>query len=207
MCNPPGGAIPLPKRSMESKSLKTLQLLEAIAEDKPTSQRELSDSLQISLGLVNSFIKRLVKKGYCKVTTIPKNRVKYILTPAGAMEKTRLTYEYISVSYNYFKTARNRLNELYVDLERQGKNRIVFYGAGEVAEIAYLSMTGTNLQLIAVIDAEREGQHFGGHVISGCMDTLPTDFDILLITAMDGHESIIRSMIGANVSSEKIRFF
>jgi DNA-binding MarR family transcriptional regulator len=105
---------------MESKSLKTLQLLEAIAEDKPKTQRELSDSLQISLGLVNSFIKRLVKKGYCKVTTIPKNRVKYILTPAGAVEKTRLTYEYISSSYRYFKTAKNRLEALYDALKDQG---------------------------------------------------------------------------------------
>ena len=83
---------------MDSKNLKTLQLLEAIAADKPTSQRELSDVLQISLGLVNSFIKRLVKKGYCKVTTVPKNRVKYMLTPAGAMGNTRLTDEYISSS-------------------------------------------------------------------------------------------------------------
>ncbi|MDX2454651.1 winged helix-turn-helix transcriptional regulator, partial [Desulfosarcina sp.] len=107
-CNPHGGAIG-DQLIMESKNLKTLQLLEAIAADKPTSQRELSDTLQISLGLVNSFIKRLVKKGYCKITTVPKNRVKYMLTPAGAMEKTRLTYEYISSSYHYFKAAKNRV--------------------------------------------------------------------------------------------------
>ena len=181
--------------------------MEAIAEDKPTSQRELSDSLQISLGLVNSFIKRLVKKGYCKVSTIPKNRVRYILTPAGTMEKTRLTYEYISISYNYFKCARNRLHELYDELLQQGKHRIVFYGAGEVAEIANLSMTGTNLKLVAIIDPERVGQHFGTHVIRACTEIKPTDFDILLVTAVDDHESIISSMDRAGVPLDKIKFF
>ena len=192
---------------MESKSLKTLQLLEAIAEDKPTSQRELSDSLQISLGLVNSFIKRLVRKGYCKISTIPKNRVRYILTPAGAMEKSRLTYEYILISYNYFKSARNRLQALFDELLQQGKSKIIFYGAGEVAEIAHLSMTGTDLKLVGVIDHERVGQYCGGHVIRTCTDVCSMDFDILLVTAIDDHESIIRSMKHAGIATEKIRFF
>ncbi|MFO7715741.1 winged helix-turn-helix transcriptional regulator [Desulfosarcina sp.] len=192
---------------MESKSLKTLQLLEAIAEDKPTSQRELSDSLQISLGLVNSFIKRLVKKGYCKVTTIPKNRVKYILTPAGAMEKTRLTYEYISISYNYFKRARNRLQGLYDELQHQGKTRIVFYGTGEVADIAYLSMTGTDLDLVDVIDPEKVGQQFGRHVIRSCANINREDFDILLVTAVGEHAAILSLMEHAGVPANKIKFF
>ena len=150
---------------MESRSLKTLQLLEAIAADKPTSQRELSDVLQISLGLVNSFIKRLVKKGYCKVTTIPKNRVKYILTPAGAMEKTRLTYEYISSSYHFFKAAKNRVEDLYTELHNEGATRVVFYGVGELADIAMLSMAGTDIRLVDVVDPAREGEVYANFVV------------------------------------------
>ena len=192
---------------METKNLKTLQLLEAIAEDKPTSQRELSDSLQISLGLVNSFIKRLVKKGYCKVTTIPKNRVKYMLTPAGAMEKTRLTYEYISISYNYFVTAKKRLQILYDELQRQGNKRVVFYGAGEVADIAYLSMTGTDVKLIDVVDAQMEGKNFAHLIIKPCSYLKEIDYDILLVTALDNHKDIRNSIKNLGISSDKIRFF
>jgi DNA-binding MarR family transcriptional regulator len=192
---------------MESKSLKTLQLLEAIAEDKPKTQRELSDSLQISLGLVNSFIKRLVKKGYCKVTTIPKNRVKYILTPAGAVEKTRLTYEYISSSYRYFKTAKNRLEALYDALKDQGLTRVVFYGIGEVADIAYLSMTGTNVQLVDVVDPAMEGESFAHLRVKAEIRLETVDFDILLVTAVDNHKAILDSTRRIGVPAEKIRFF
>ena len=192
---------------METKNLKTLQLLEAIAEDKPTSQRELSDSLQISLGLVNSFIKRLVKKGYCKVTTVPKNRVKYMLTPAGAMEKTRLTYEYISISYNYFVTAKNRLKILYDELQRQGNHRVVFYGAGEVADIAYLAMTGTDVQLIDVVDPAMVGERFAHLVVKACSRLQEIDYDVLLVTAADQHESAIDSIENAGIPANKVRFF
>lgn len=192
---------------MESKNLKTLQLLEAIAEDRPTSQRELSDSLQVSLGMVNAFIKRLVKKGYCKVTTIPKNRVQYILTPSGAMEKTRLTYQYISSSYQYFKKARNRLQDFYDTFQNQGRTRVIFYGAGEFADIAYLSMAGTPLELIDVVDPDRDGERFANLHIQPFSRIRTVDYDILLITAVDRHEDILNAIQKAGVPREKVRFF
>ncbi len=192
---------------MESRSLKTLRLLEAIAEDKPQSQRELSDSLQISLGLVNAFIKRLVKKGYCKVTTIPKNRVKYVLTPSGAVEKTRLTYEYIESSYQFFKTVKNRLRNLYNDLQAQGKTRVVFYGAGELADIALLSMTGTDVHMVDVVDPKRKGENFAHFIVKATSRLQKADFDILLITTVDNHATVLKDIQGVGVPSDKVRFF
>ncbi|MBU4208797.1 MAG: winged helix-turn-helix transcriptional regulator, partial [Proteobacteria bacterium] len=88
---------------MDHNDIRTLKLLEEIEENHVQSQRELAKKLDISLGLVNSFIKRLAHKGFFKITTIPKNRVKYILTPEGVVEKTRLTYKYIQHSYRFYK--------------------------------------------------------------------------------------------------------
>ena len=192
---------------MESKNLKTLQLLDAIAEGRPTSQRELSDTLQISLGLVNSFIKRLVKKGYCKITTIPKNRVRYILTPAGAMEKTRLTYQYISSSYTFFKSAKERLQDLYRELQAQGKTRVIFYGTGEIADIAYLSMTGSPMHVIDVVDPNRAGSRFAEFDVQASVRRNANEYDALLITAGDNHEAIIRDLEKVGVPQDKIHFF
>ena len=184
-----------------------MQLLEVFAQDRPTSQRELSDSLQISLGLVNGFIKRLVRKGYCKVATIPKNRVKYILTPAGAMEKTRLTYEYISSSYQYFKSAKERLQDLYSELQDMGAHRVVFYGVGEIADIAYLSMTGTQMQLVGVVDPERAGSRFADFDVQASLRHNAEEYDALLITAVDNHAAIIRDLEKSGIPQGKIRFF
>jgi DNA-binding MarR family transcriptional regulator len=192
---------------MKSKSLKTLQLLEAIAEEKPTSQRDLSDSLQMSLGLVNSFIKRLVRKGYCKVTTIPKKRAKYLLTPAGAMEKTRLTYEYIACSYQYFKTATNKVQTLYAELQKQGATRVVFYGADELADIALLAMSGTNIQLIDVVDPSRVGKKFYDFVVKETSVLRKSNYDTILVTTLDSHEAVLDEIGSVGVSANIIRFF
>ena len=53
---------------MDQDELRTLKLLEAVDASQPPTQRELARDLNISLGLVNAFIKRLAKKGYFKIT-------------------------------------------------------------------------------------------------------------------------------------------
>ena len=151
---------------MDPKDIRTLKILEKVDNGAAPSQRDLARDLNVSLGLVNSFIKRLVKKGYFKVTHIPKNRIRYILTPMGAAEKTRLTYLYVQYSYNFYKDARQKLRDLYTDLEQQGVSQIVFYGASELAEIAFLSLQETNIELVGVFDDEKEGTRFMRYMVT-----------------------------------------
>ena len=167
---------------MNPVDIRTLHLLEEIEKNHSPSQRQLARQLDISLGLVNSFIKRLALKGYFKVTHVPKNRVRYILTPKGATEKSRLTYEYIKLSYVFFKDARKKMQNLLKDLESQGVKRVIFFGTTELAEIAYLSLHDTNIELAAVLDDRRAGKKFFNHTVQ-VSDVLESAiFDRILLT-------------------------
>jgi DNA-binding MarR family transcriptional regulator len=189
---------------LEPQELRTLKILEAVDEEESPSQRELARRLNVSLGLVNSFIKRLVNKGYFKVTTIPKNRVKYMLTPTGAAEKTRLTYEYIQYSLQFFKEARRKLRKLYSSLENEGVRRIAFYGAGEFAEIGYLSLQETEIALIDVFDDAKKGKRFFGHKIKGTTDIPDSDFDKILVNVPKNAAAVASKLNELGIPSEKI---
>ena len=102
---------------MDNNEYRTFKILDEIGQDVNISQRHLADKLDISLGLVNSFIKRHVTKGYFKAVSIPKNRVRYILTSEGLSEKTRLTYNYIKHSYDLYKTSHNKIQAIFNNLE------------------------------------------------------------------------------------------
>jgi DNA-binding MarR family transcriptional regulator len=141
----------------------TLRILDELSREPRVTQRTLSDKLDIALGLVNAYIKRLTKKGYIKITTIPKNRVKYILTPKGFAEKIRLTYEYIDYSLNYFKDIRERIDSVYRQMITSGVKDIIIWGDGEVAELSYISMRGLPLNLIGVVDSKKVERGFFGH--------------------------------------------
>lgn len=189
---------------MDAKDLRTLKILERVGNGRTPSQRDLAGELNISLGLVNSFIKRLVKKGFVKITTIPKNRIKYILTPSGAAEKTRLTYKYIQHSYSFYKDARHRLRKICADLEKNGVQRIVFYGAGDLAEIAYISLQETPIQLAAIVDDEKKGERFMKQIVADPDRLNGFVFDRILITTIDSRESALQKILQNQISSELV---
>lgn len=189
---------------MDPKDIRTLKILEQVENGQSPSQRALAGELNISLGLVNSFIKRLVRKGFVKITTIPKKRIKYILTPRGAAEKSRLTYLYIQYSYNFYREARQKLRDLYADLERQGISRIVFYGAEDLAEIAFVSLQETSIQLVAVVDDTKVGTRFLKLRVMDPAELTAIAYDRILLTTINSRDSILNNLSKIGIASNLV---
>jgi len=189
---------------MDPIDLRTLKILEKVDNDGAPSQRDLARDLNISLGLVNSFIKRLAKKGYFKIGHLPKNRVRYILTPRGVAEKSRLTYEYIQYSFKFYRDARQKLRDLYAELETQGVRRIVFYGAGDLAEIGYLSLQQSCIELVAVVDDGEVGKRFMQFTIAHPDWIEFLLFDRILITSINSTESIFEKIAAMGISANRV---
>jgi len=189
---------------MDPQDLRTLKILEEIEKDHSPRQRELAQKLNISLGLVNSFIKRLIQKGYFKVTMIPKNRIRYILTPKGFAEKTRLTYEYFKFSYHFYKDARLKLSHIFKEFSGKGVSRIVFYGMSDLSEIAYLSLLETNIEMIAIVDTKRAGEKFFHTTVKDPEALQLLSFDKILITIDGEIEDIFNKIMELNINQDKI---
>jgi DNA-binding MarR family transcriptional regulator len=141
-------------------------ILLEIEADHAVSQRHLSHRLGIALGLTNLLLRRIIAKGWVKVVHIQPNRVRYLLTPAGIAAKARLTREYLEGTIQFYTDARERVRERFAelsgDLDGLGLSKdIAFYGAGEIAEIGYVSLQETDLRLIAVVDDARKKPFFG----------------------------------------------
>lgn len=162
-----------------------LRLLDEVAKEPTVSQRALSDRLGIALGLVNAYVKRLCRKGHLKITTLPRNRISYLITPKGFAEKATLTYRYMDISLNYFKSARQIIENVYASLLADNCRRILLWGDGEMAELCYISTRGLALEIVGVVSHSANGHDFFGKpVISPDMlDGL--QFDAVLIASGD----------------------
>ena len=185
------------------------QILNAIDGCQSMSQRSLSSNLGIALGLTNLLMRRLVRKGWVRVTRIKPNRVGYFLTPRGVAEKARLSRVYLQYSIRFYTTARVRIRESLATVG--GPNtRIVFCGAGEVAEIAYVCLQETSLQLVAVVEEARSRQFFGVPVYS--FDDLrdgvvgQTPFDRLVVASFENHEASRARLKALGVAPERVHW-
>jgi DNA-binding MarR family transcriptional regulator len=189
---------------MDQEELRTLKLLEALDSREPPTQRELARDLNISLGLVNAFVKRLAKKGYFKITTIPKKRAKYLLTPKGALEKSRLTYEYIRYSVGFYREIREMLVTLFGRLEQEGVGRIALYGCGEVAELAHLFLQNTSIKLAGVFDEKSDGLKFFGHMVKSYEQLVQDGYEYVLLTQAEDIQNHFDRLVSMGVAQERI---
>ena len=167
---------------MNNKDIRTLKMLEAVERNGKASQRALAEHLHISLGLANTYFRKLATAGYFKPCSTIKNDARYELTRKGSREKARLTYEYILLSYSLFKDAQDRLSGFFAELEARRIRRLAFLGVNDFAEIAYLSMRETSLKMVAVVDEEKIGKRFFGIPIHSITALRTLSFDRLLIT-------------------------
>jgi DNA-binding MarR family transcriptional regulator len=189
---------------MDKEDLHILRLMGEVDQDGHSTQRELSSRLDLSLGLVNTFLKRLVNKGYFKVKTMPRNRVKYFLTPKGLARKSKLTVEYLRYSVNFYKGIKKLLLNKYQDMEKSKVTSLLFYGASEVAELAYLYLQLTSIQLTGIIDDTRDGQDFFGYRIGGLERIHQPGWDMVLLTRLEDTEKDMKSLLEIGVEPERI---
>lgn len=189
---------------MDNHDIHALRILEEIEKDSGQSQRDLARKLDISLGLVNAFVKRLAHKGYFKVTNIPKNRARYMITPKGFAEKTRLTYAFIQHSFHFYKRAREKLKRLLSSLEDGGVQRVVFYGASDLAEIAYVSLRETNLELVGIVDDFKAGERFLGFTVMHPSILTRLEYDKIIVTSISSRDDIYENLVKLDIAKEKV---
>jgi len=159
-----------------------LGLLDAVEQDRAQSQRLLASQLGIALGLVNAYLKRCMKKGLVKVRHAPARRYAYYLTPQGFAEKSRLTVEYLSYSFSFFRQAKTDCSELFSGAGPRGLTRVLLLGRSDLAEIAALCAMEQGVQVVGLVDGAAAAEHFVGAPVFKDIDAVDVPYDAVLVT-------------------------
>jgi len=168
------------------------RLLTEVETGNGTSQRTLSRRAGMALGLTNVVLKTLVQSGWVRVVQSD-GRARYVITPEGVVEKTRIATAYFSRTARVYAEARDRVRERLAGLSHTweagaGPKRVAFYGAAEEAEIGHVCLPETDLVVTAVFDGNGR-RHFFGEPVRP-LESLArpeswNDFDVLVIMSFE----------------------
>ncbi|WP_425407323.1 winged helix-turn-helix transcriptional regulator [Hwanghaeella sp.] len=161
----------------------TLGILNAVEENSKLTQRSIAGDLGIALGLANAYLKRCVRKGLIKVQQVPSNRYAYYLTPQGFAEKSRLTSEYLTSSFQFFRRAKVQCADLLQNCEHTGVKRIGLVGVSDLAEIVALSALDSTVELAGIVDSTVRIERFAGNPVFASVEKLGP-VDALLVTTL-----------------------
>jgi DNA-binding MarR family transcriptional regulator len=190
---------------MDRHDARALEILNAIEEGRPLSQRALAERLGIALGLVNLYLRRLTRKGYVKIVEFPakpaaRKRLQYLLTPKGLTEKSRLAYQHMVYSLNLFRRTRETLRDSLALLVAQGLKRVALYGPGDAAELAYLTLKEFGLEPVGVF-APAAGGEFLGFAVQAVDDLRPEDVDAVIVATFERPEADVDGLVARGMAA------
>ena len=190
------------QEALDSEAEITLGLLNAVHENSGITQRSASHELGIALGLTNAYLKRCIKKGFIKVSQVPANRYAYYLTPKGFSEKTRLTAEYLSSSFGFFRKARSQCSEMLEPCAAAGWRHVALAGTGDLCEVMTLCATDFPMELVGILDGRSQGDQFSGLPVVSRLTALG-NFDAVIVTDLSEpqatYDALIRDISPAHV--------
>jgi len=179
-------------------------ILDLIEQDGRVTQTELSRSLRVSIGLVNAYLKNLVNKGYVKVSNVHTSTIKYMLTAEGLAEKYRLTCSYMNSSLTFYKHIKQAVESRIVRLKLEEVRSVVFVGTGDIAEIMYLYLGDTKIELFDIFEVETSpNKKFFDYQIKDLKDLTAYvknhKVDKILINFFDEVEDIESKLVGMGI--------
>ena len=168
----------------------TLGVLTAVEKNSRITQRDVAKNIGVALGLTNTYLKRCIKKGLIKVQQVPANRYAYYLTPRGFAEKSRLTGEYLSQGFQFFRVARNQLIEIFRICQKRNFKRIVLHG---LTDIAVLCSSHSDVKIVGIIDNSSSLTEYTSIPVVRDLNELES-FDAIIITDWGDSQAILRSL-------------
>ena len=116
-------------------------LLNEIGQDPLVTQANLSQRLGIAVGSVNWYVKRLIHRGWVKVSHLDRTRLKYDLTPEGMSVFTQRALLYARDSLKVYGDYRRKAKALVAELQGQGIEDIYLQGADQDETLDILRLT------------------------------------------------------------------
>ncbi len=181
----PVGGADVPRREL-SKDEILLEVLDVVERNPSVTQRSVAVELGIALGLANAYLRRCARKGWIKVREIPPRRYAYYLTPQGFSEKSRLTAQYLSHSFSFFRKARAQYSDLFALASARGHHRLVLIGTGDLADVASLVAHEQGVQIVGIHDVQNSRS-----VSAAMMGSA----DALVVTSMSNPQAIFDSAV------------
>ncbi len=112
-----------------------INILELIHNNDILSQRDISDHIGLSLGMVNLLLKKFVKIGIVKTEKLNGNKIRYMLTPKGFTYLANKTIQYVTVSYQAVQKIRGQLRELVLRIYNKEDTVLILAQEDEVYAI------------------------------------------------------------------------
>jgi hypothetical protein len=81
---------------------------------------------------------------------------------------------------------------------------VVFYGANDLAEIAFTSLKAFDIKLAGVVDDLKKGEKYLDYTIKSIAELSKLKFERIIITTIDSKETVFNELLEKGIPRKKI---
>ena len=170
------------KKDLTDKEI-ILKLLDNVNKEDNITQKVAAKKIGIAVGLVNTYVKRCIQKGWVKVKNIPAHRYAYYLTPQGFSKKSQLVSEYLTDSFKLFRVSKLSYQKIFLECKKKKYLKIVLAGISDLTEIAILVGGVGNINILGVIQTNKTKKKFSYKTYN--FANVPKNIDAIIITEIN----------------------
>ncbi|MBT6227418.1 MAG: winged helix-turn-helix transcriptional regulator [Candidatus Scalindua sp.] len=168
--------------------IRELEILERLEGNGHLTQRDLSKEVGIALGLVNHLLKKMVKKGWIKIKNIDSKKIRYLITPEGAREKSSLLYKRVESTIHFYLEAKRVIKDKVIHLKKEGIEDVSIYGINHISEVLFIVLKELGLELKSVVDDKKEGKEWFGYKVIDMDQFVKSNTSVLILASFDKKE-------------------
>ncbi|MBT6052184.1 MAG: winged helix-turn-helix transcriptional regulator [Candidatus Scalindua sp.] len=168
--------------------IRELEILERLESNGHLTQRDLSKEVGIALGLVNHLLKKMVTKGWIKIKNIDAKKIRYLITPEGAKEKSSLLYKRVESTIHFYLEAKMVIKDKVIHLKNEGIEGVSIYGINHISEVLFIVLKELGLELAYVVDDNKEGEVWFGYTVVNMNEFVKSNTNVLIIASFDKEE-------------------
>ncbi|MFH1574878.1 MAG: winged helix-turn-helix transcriptional regulator [Acidobacteriota bacterium] len=139
---------------IRSPRLNQLQILKELAGDPNLTQAELARRCELSVAMVNNYMKELSGLGWLQYHRKSAKNVSYHLTPAGHKQVEAVEAELLREMAERFAVSKSRIREHVLSRVAGTPERVVLVGCGDLAEITFHALESVGIGVVGVCDFE-----------------------------------------------------
>jgi len=176
------------KEKSGNLDIRELEILERLEGDGYLTQRDLSREVGIALGLVNHLLKKMVNKGWIKIKNIDAKKIRYLITPEGASEKSSLLYKRVESTIHFYLEAKRVIKDKVIHLKKEGIEDVSIYGINHISEVLFIVLKELGLELKSVVDDKKEGKEWFGYKVIDMDQFVKSNTSVLILASFDKKE-------------------
>ncbi len=188
-------------------------LLQHIENNHDTTQKEIAKVIDGATSMVNVYIDNLEEEGYLKRDYQSAKIVYYRITPEGLKRKNFLLITYMRELIDLYKLAKDNVEVFIKKIEDRGFNKILLYGAGEVAETiigVIRDKDNASINIVGIIDDDigKQNELFINYKVISSKEINNYKHDAIVVTSYTFEDTIMENLLEMRYDRERIiRFF